>query len=105
MMNYKGKWNSISLLTNLKGDVKMRLVDALQEDQWDYFINQIYDTCDELGATDNITANLLIDSLSNMEINAIPKPSYRVPSVEEYMERHGTKKQIAGFEKRNNANG
>ena len=42
MMNYKGKWNSISLLTNLKGDAKMRLVDALQEDQWGYFINQIY---------------------------------------------------------------
>lgn len=83
----------------------MRLVDALKEDQWDYFINQIYDTCNELGATDNITANLLINSLSNMEINAIPEPSYRIPSVREYVEAYGTKKQIAGFEKRHNANG
>lgn len=86
----------------LEGDVRMRLIDALEGEQWDYFINTIYDACDELGATDNITANILIDLLSDMDINAIPKPNYRIPSLEEYMERHGTKKQIAGFEKRNN---
>lgn len=78
----------------------MRLIDALQDSQWDYFINCIYDCCNDLGATDNISANCLIDLLSNMEIDAVPRPSYRVPSTEEWMERYGTKKQIAGYEKR-----
>ena len=78
----------------------MRLIDALQESQWDYFINCIYDCCNELGATDNISANCLIDRLSNMEINAVPAPNYRVPSLEEWMERYCTKKQLAGYKKR-----
>ena len=78
----------------------MRLIDALQESQWDYFINCIYDYCDELGATDNISANCLIDCLSNMEIDAVPVPNYRVPSTEEWMKRYCTKKQLAGYEKR-----
>ena len=78
----------------------MRLIDALSESQWDYFINCIYDCGDELGATDNISANCLIDCLSNMEINAVPVPNYRVPSTEEWMERYCTKKQLAGYEKR-----
>ena len=50
----------------------MRMIDALQESQWDYFINCIYDCCNELGAPDNISANCLIDQLSYMEINAVP---------------------------------
>ena len=56
----------------------MRLIDALQESQWDYFINCIYDCCNDLGATDNISANCLIDWLSNMEIDANPVPNYGV---------------------------
>ena len=48
----------------------MKLIDALSESQWDYFINCIYDCCNELGATDNISANCLIDCLANMEIEA-----------------------------------
>ena len=52
----------------------MRLIDALQESQWDYFTNCIYDCCNDLGATDNINANCLIDCLSNMEIDATPPP-------------------------------
>ena len=78
----------------------MRLIDALQESQWNYFINCIYDCCDELGATDNISANCLIDCLSNMEIDAVPVPNYCVPLTEEQMERYCTKKQLAGYEKR-----
>ena len=78
----------------------MRLIDALSESQWDYFINCIYDYCDELGVTDNISANCLIDCLSNMEIDAVPVPNYRVPSTEEWMKRYCTKKQLAGYEKR-----
>ena len=60
----------------------MKLIDALQESQWDYFINCIYDCCNELGATDNINANCLINQLADMEINAVPVPSYRVASKE-----------------------
>ena len=78
----------------------MKLIDALQESQWDYFINCIYDCCNTLGATDNINANCLIDCISNMEIEAIPAPNYRVPSTKEWMERYCTKKQLAGYEKR-----
>ena len=78
----------------------MRLIDALQETQRNYFINCIYDCCNELGATDNTSANYLIDCLANMEIEAIPAPNYRVPSTEEWMERYCTKKQLAGYEKR-----
>ena len=78
----------------------MRLIDALSESQWDYFINYIYDCCNALGATDNINANCLIDCISNMEIEAIPAPNYRVPSTKEWMERYCTKKQLAGYEKR-----
>ena len=77
----------------------MKLIDALSESQWDYFINCIYDCCNELGAPDNISANCLIDWLSYMEIDATPPPDYHVPSTEEWMERYCTKKQLAGYEK------
>lgn len=60
----------------------MKLIDALQESQWDYFINCIYDCCNELGATDNINANCLINQLADMEINAVPVPSYYIPPKE-----------------------
>ena len=33
-------------------------------------------------------------------IDVVPIPNYRVPSKEEWIERYGTKKQIAGYEKR-----
>ena len=77
----------------------MKLIDALQESQYDYFVNCIYDCCDELGATDNISANCLIDCLSNMEINAVPVPNYRVASKEVWMEQYYTKKRLAGWQK------
>ena len=40
-------------------------------------------------------------------IDVVPAPNYRVPSTDEWMERYGTKKQIAGYEKRkeNSSNG
>ena len=75
----------------------MKLIDALQESQWDYFVNCIYDCCNELGATDNISANCLIDCLSNMEINAVPVPNYRVAPKEVWevwMEQYCTKRAI-----------
>ena len=77
----------------------MKLIDALQESQYDYFVNCIYDCCDELGATDNISANCLIDCLSNMEINAVPVPNDRVASKEVRMEQYYTKKRLAGWQK------
>ena len=77
----------------------MKLIDALQESQYDYFVNCIYDCCDELGATDNISANCLIDCLSNMEINAVPVPNDRVASKEVWMEQYYTKKRLAGWQK------
>ena len=77
----------------------MKLIDALQESQWDYFVNCIYDCCNELGATDNISANCLINQLANMEINAVPVPNYRVAPKEVWMEQYCTKKRLAGWQK------
>lgn len=82
----------------------MKLIDALQESQWDYFINCIYDCCNELGATDNISANCLINQLADMEINAVPVPSYYVPPKEAWMEQYCTKKQLAGWQKQQEVN-
>ena len=82
----------------------MKLIDALQESQWDYFVSCIYDCCNELGATDNISANCLINQLANMEINAVPVPSYYVPPKGVQMEQYCTKKQFAGYQKRQEVN-
>lgn len=50
----------------------------------------------------------IIDIINEIPlIDAVPAPNYRVPSTDEWMERYGTKKQIAGYEKRkeNSSNG
>lgn len=58
--------------------------------QWSYGFRKV-ETWEELLAMINNEVPM---------IDAVPAPNYRVPSTEEWMERYGTKKQLAGYKAR-----
>lgn len=75
----------------------MRLIDA---DRIEKFIENGLNNPDKKKAFGYDAIEILTEVHFAPTIDAVPAPNYRVPSTDEWMERYGTKKQVAGYEKR-----